>query len=45
MVLIVSEQELREQIAKEFDRKAEETYYDEAEIWREAAAIARGTNV
>jgi len=31
-----------EQIAKEFEAKANETYYDEKEIWLEAADIARG---
>ena len=31
-----------EDIAKEIEIKANETYYDEKEIWIEAAAIARG---
>jgi CRISPR/Cas system-associated endonuclease Cas1 len=35
---------LREQIAKEIEAKANETYYDEKEIWLEAAFIARGKN-
>ncbi len=35
---------LREQIAKEIEAKANETYYDEKEIWLEAASIARGKN-
>ena len=34
----------REQIAKVFEIKANETYYDEREIWLEAASIARGKN-
>jgi hypothetical protein len=38
----MTEQELREQIAKEFEARADETYYDEKEIWLEAADIARG---
>ncbi len=36
--------ELREQIAKEIEAKANETYYDEKEIWLEAATIARRNN-
>ncbi len=35
---------LREQIAKEIEAKANETYYDEKEIWLEAASIVRGKN-
>ena len=33
---------IREEIAQKMERKAEETYYDEKEIWLEAAVIARG---
>lgn len=32
----------RQEIAKEFEFRADETYYDEKEIWLEAAGIARG---
>lgn len=37
-----TEQKIREKVAQEIEAKADETYYDEKEIWLEAAAIARG---
>jgi hypothetical protein len=43
-IFVRMEAEIREKIAQEIEAKADETYYDEKEIWLEAAAIARGNN-